>query len=115
LLKDNPAVKEKCDVSHSYIANHEALKFEFEKQNQILLEVSTHLHNCLHALQSSDESVIHCDSLVIQNSVHADNLRQMMRKVEDDVISQMALLAGLKNTMTESVDDGHTEVYSQIT
>lgn len=79
------------------------LENDSQKVSQLLLEVATHLTSCLQALKSSEDSVINCDSILVPNSIHPDNLRQMMRKVEDDVIAQMALLSNLKNSLGESV------------
>lgn len=72
------------------------------KQKQLLVQVSAHLHSCLASLKSSEDSIVHLNSIVIPDSIHSDNLQQMMRKVEDDIISQMALLANLK-ALHESV------------
>ena len=61
--------------------------------------------------------MVHFDSIVIPNSIHADNLRQMMRKVEDDIISQMALLSNLKS-LNDSVgiasDDAQTVAHELV-
>lgn len=46
--------------------------------------------------------MVQCDSVVIPNSIHADNLKQMMRKVEDDIIT---FLATFKPTMNDSTED----------
>jgi DNA repair exonuclease SbcCD ATPase subunit len=46
--------------------------------------------------------MVHFDSLLIPNSIQPDNLRQMMRKVEDDIISRMALLQSFRTSLSES-------------
>jgi hypothetical protein len=62
------------------------------------------------SLKSTDESVVQFDSIVIPNSIHADNLRQLMRKVEDDIISQMALLTNFRNTLNEGEQNDDAQV-----
>ncbi|KAJ3270043.1 hypothetical protein HDV01_000591 [Terramyces sp. JEL0728] len=107
------AASEKKEVEELYISslrNNETLngtlndiRTEKEQQKKLLFEVSTHLSSCLNTLKSTDDSVVHFDSILIPDSIHADNLRQIMRKVEDDVISQMALLASYKASLSDSV------------
>jgi chromosome segregation ATPase len=46
--------------------------------------------------------MVHFDSVLIPQSTQPDNLRQMMRRVEDDIISQMALLQNFKTSLSES-------------
>jgi hypothetical protein len=79
-----------------------------------LVEVSSHLNSCLLSLKSTDESVVQFDSIVIPNSIHADNLRQLMRKVEDDIISQMALLTNFRNTLNESVGEQNEDIANEL-
>ncbi|KAJ3254343.1 hypothetical protein HK103_007225 [Boothiomyces macroporosus] len=111
--KSATALSEKKELESLYIAslrNNENLnntlndiRNEKEQQKKLLFEVTTHLSSCLNTLKSTDDSVVHFDSILIPDSIHADNLRQLMRKVEDDVISQMALLASYKASLSDSV------------
>ncbi|KAJ3370288.1 oligomeric, coiled-coil, peripheral membrane protein [Kappamyces sp. JEL0680] len=82
-------------------------------QKQLLAEVSLHLNSCLVSLKSSEDSMIKINSIVIPNSIHADNLRQLMRKVEDDIISQMALLTNLKSSLNDSVGAASEDAHAQ--
>ncbi|KAI8897515.1 hypothetical protein BC833DRAFT_649501 [Globomyces pollinis-pini] len=106
LQKDSELVSAK---QSQLIERFDHLEKQCGNQKQLLFEVSTHLHSCLSTLKSTDESMINCDSIVIPDSVHSDNLRQMMRKVEDDVISQMALLSSLKASLSESTGGASDE------
>lgn len=67
-----------------------------------------HLHSCLTSLRTNEDSISLFDTT--EKSVHADNLRQLMRKVEDDIISQMALLSNYK--LNESVGNNSEEAQS---
>ena len=92
---------------------------EHSLQKDLLAEVSSHLLSCLSSLKSNEDSMdmVNISSILIPNSIHADNLRQMMRKLEDDIISQMALLTNLKTSLNDSVgasEDAHAQVIASL-
>ena len=88
-------------------------KFEAENkaQAQLLQDISAHLRNCMNALNLGDQSGEESE-FIQESSIQHDDLRQMMRKVEDDVISQAALLNNLKNaSINNSAEDEHAAVF----
>ena len=90
---------------------------EHSLQKDLLAEVSSHLLSCLSSLKSNEDSMVNISSILIPNSIHVDNLRQMMRKLEDDIISQMALLTNLKTSLNDSVgasEDAHAQVIASL-
>ena len=88
-------------------------KFEAENkaQSQLLLDISAHLRNCMNALKLVDQSGEESE-YIQESSIQPGDLRQMMRKVEDDLISQVALLNILKNaSINNSAEDEHAAVF----
>jgi hypothetical protein len=77
-----------------------------------LLEVTSHLESCLASLKANAEAAEERNTVRIHHSVNSEKIKQMMRQVEDDVISQMSIIYNRSNHMVES--DGANNTDGQV-